>query len=239
VLDPDDAEVAASTGAEALVVSNHGGRQLDGAPSTIAALPAIVERVGGRTEGLIDGGFYSGQDVFRALAMGASGVMLGRAINYGLGAGGEAGARRALDIIRHELVTTMGLCGVSAIDQISSDNLSPPDRAAAEARSRNLTASPKTPGRRPSCQVGPNSWLQPPIPRFFPTASSVLQTDALCIGRFRRRPPKSNVAFRLMENACKQWHDTPAQSATFLGLPPQERVRDDGRQHEDQNEIWS
>ena len=84
--DPEDAEVAEGTGADALVVSNHGGRQLDGAPSTIAVLPAIVEAVGARIEVLIDGGFTSGQDVFRALALGAKGVMIGRAMQYGLGA---------------------------------------------------------------------------------------------------------------------------------------------------------
>jgi L-lactate dehydrogenase (cytochrome) len=80
---PEDATIAADTGADALVISNHGGRQLDGAPSTIAALPAIVEAVGAKIELLIDGGFTSGQDVFKARALGAKGVMIGRAMQYG------------------------------------------------------------------------------------------------------------------------------------------------------------
>ena len=126
--DPEDAVIAAGTGADALVVSNHGGRQLDGAPSTIAALPAIVEAVGARIELLIDGGFTSGQDVFRALALGAKGVMIGRAMQYGLGAAGGAGVTRAFEIIHKELETTMGLCGVNRIDEIGRANIYAPDR---------------------------------------------------------------------------------------------------------------
>lgn len=121
--DPDDAAIAVGVGADALVVSNHGGRQLDGAPSTIAALPAIVDAVGGRVELLVDGGFTTGQDVFRALALGARGVMIGRAVQYGLGAAAGAGVRRALEIIHKELETTMGLCGVNRIDEIGVGNL--------------------------------------------------------------------------------------------------------------------
>ena len=126
--DPEDAVIAAGTGADALVVSNHGGRQLDGAPSTIAALPAIVEAVGARIELLIDGGFTSGQDVFRALALGAKGVMIGRAMQYGLGAAAGAGVTRAFEIIHKELETTMGLCGVNRIAEIGRANLYAPDR---------------------------------------------------------------------------------------------------------------
>lgn len=128
LIDPEDAIMAQSTGADALVVSNHGGRQLDGAPSTIAALPAVVEAVGQKIDVLIDGGFYSGQDVFRALALGAKGVMVGRAASYGLGAGGQAGVTRAFEIIQKELHTTMGLCGVNRIGEINVKNLYPADR---------------------------------------------------------------------------------------------------------------
>jgi L-lactate dehydrogenase (cytochrome) len=126
--DPEDAVIAAGTGADALVISNHGGRQLDGAPSTIAALPAIVEAVGAKIELLIDGGFTSGQDVFRALALGAKGVMIGRAMQYGLGAAAGAGVTRAFEIIQKELETTMGLCGVNRIAEIGVENLYAPDR---------------------------------------------------------------------------------------------------------------
>ena len=126
--DPEDAVIAAGTGADALVISNHGGRQLDGAPSTIAALPAIVEAVGAKIELLIDGGFTSGQDVFRALALGAKGVMIGRAMQYGLGAAAGPGVTRAFEIIHKELETTMGLCGVNRVGEIGLENLYAPDR---------------------------------------------------------------------------------------------------------------
>jgi L-lactate dehydrogenase (cytochrome) len=118
ILDVEDAEEAAKTGAHALVVSNHGGRQLDGAPSSIEALPEIVDTVGSRMEILFDGGIRSGQDVMRALALGAKSCMIGRAFVHGLGAGGEAGVAKAIDIIRNELLTTMGLCGVNTIAEI-------------------------------------------------------------------------------------------------------------------------
>src|SRR5690606_23593347 len=111
VLDPADAQAAVDNGADAVIVSNHGGRQLDGAPSTISVLPRIVDAVGGRTEVLIDGGIRSGQDLLKALALGARGVLMGRAMAYGLGAGGEAGISRALEIIRKETDTTMALLG--------------------------------------------------------------------------------------------------------------------------------
>ena len=122
ILDVEDAEDAAKTGAQALVVSNHGGRQLDGAPSSIEVLPEIVDTVGSKMEIMFDGGIRSGQDVMRALALGAKSCMIGRAYAYGLGAGGEAGVAKALDIIAKEMLTTMGLCGVNTIAEID-DNL--------------------------------------------------------------------------------------------------------------------
>ena len=118
ILDPEDAENAAKTGAEAIVVSNHGGRQLDGAMSSISALPAIVDAVGAKTEVLMDGGIRSGQDVIKALALGARGVFIGRAFLYGLGAMGEEGVAMALDIIRRELDTTMALCGLRDVKDV-------------------------------------------------------------------------------------------------------------------------
>src|SRR5882672_11158911 len=118
ILDVEDAELAIKTGAQALVVSNHGGRQLDGAPSSIEALPEIVDTVGSKIEVMFDGGIRSGQDVMRALALGAKSCMIGRAYAHGLGAGGEAGVAKAIDLIRNELSTTMGLCGVNTIAEI-------------------------------------------------------------------------------------------------------------------------
>jgi len=118
ILDVEDAEIAAKTGAQAIVVSNHGGRQLDGAPSSIEVLPEIVEEVGSQMEIMFDGGIRSGQDVMRALALGAKSCMIGRAYAHGLGAGGEAGVAKAIDLIRNELSTTMGLCGVNTIAEI-------------------------------------------------------------------------------------------------------------------------
>jgi len=118
ILDVEDAEIAVKTGAQALVVSNHGGRQLDGAPSSIEALPEIVDTVGSQTEIMFDGGIRSGQDVMRALALGAKSCMIGRAYAYGLGAGGQAGVAKAIELISKELLTTMGLCGVNTIAEI-------------------------------------------------------------------------------------------------------------------------
>jgi len=118
ILDVDDARMAAKTGAAALVVSNHGGRQLDGAPSSIAALPPIVEAVGSSIEILFDGGIRSGQDVMRAIALGARACLSGRAYVYGLGAGGQAGVTRAIEIIRNELDVSMALTGVKSIGEI-------------------------------------------------------------------------------------------------------------------------
>ncbi|WP_316188864.1 alpha-hydroxy acid oxidase [Bradyrhizobium sp. SZCCHNS1054] len=116
--DVEDAKLATDTGAQALVVSNHGGRQLDGAPSSIHVLPGIVDAVGDKIEIMFDGGIRSGQDVMRALALGAKSCMIGRAYAYGLGAGGQMGVAKAIDIIRNELNTTMGLCGVNTIAEI-------------------------------------------------------------------------------------------------------------------------
>ena len=121
ILDVEDAEIAVKTGAQALVVSNHGGRQLDGAPSSIEALPEIVDTVGSQTEIMFDGGIRSGQDLMRALALGAKSCMIGRAYAYGLGAGGEAGVAKAIELIGKELATTMGLCGVNKISEIGDD----------------------------------------------------------------------------------------------------------------------
>ena len=120
VVDPEDARLAASTGADALVVSNHGGRQLDGASSTIEALPAVVEAAGSHMEVWLDGGVRTGQDVVKALALGARATMIGRPFLYGLGAHGQAGVRKCLEIIASELDLTMALCGrthVRAIDR--------------------------------------------------------------------------------------------------------------------------
>ena len=126
ILDPMDAELAAQSGADAIVVSNHGGRQLDGAMSSIAALPTIARAVGSRVEVLMDGGIRSGQDVIKALALGAKGVLIGRAYIYGLGAMGEAGVAKSLEIIRKELDITMALCGLRDVRQVNADILAKP-----------------------------------------------------------------------------------------------------------------
>jgi L-lactate dehydrogenase (cytochrome) len=118
ILDLEDARLATKTGAQAIVVSNHGGRQLDGAPSSISMLPRIVDAVGSELEILFDGGVRSGQDVLRALALGAKGCLIGRAFLYGLGAGGEAGVKTALEVIRKELDVSMALTGVSRVTDI-------------------------------------------------------------------------------------------------------------------------
>jgi L-lactate dehydrogenase (cytochrome) len=118
ILDVEDARLAAKSGAAALVVSNHGGRQLDGAPSSISMLPRIADALGSDIEIMFDGGIRSGQDLFRALALGAKACLSGRAYIYGLGAGGQAGVTRAIEIIRNELDVTMALTGVKNIGQI-------------------------------------------------------------------------------------------------------------------------
>ena len=125
ILDAEDARLAADSGADALIVSNHGGRQLDGAPSSIEALPAIVDAAGQRIEVWLDGGIRSGQDVLKAVALGARGTLIGRAFLYGLGAMGEAGVTRTLEIIRNELDLTMAFCGRTNIHQVDKSILLP------------------------------------------------------------------------------------------------------------------
>jgi len=121
----EDARLAAEAGADAIVVSNHGGRQLDGAPSSISALPPIVDAVGDRLEVWMDGGIRSGQDVLKAWALGARGTMIGRAMAYGLGAMGEAGVTKALQIIHKELDVTMAFCGHTNIQNVDRSILLP------------------------------------------------------------------------------------------------------------------
>jgi L-lactate dehydrogenase (cytochrome) len=121
ILDVEDAKLAAAAGVDAIVVSNHGGRQLDGARSTIVSLPEIVSAVGDRTEILFDSGIRSGQDVLKALARGARGCLIGRAFLYGLAASGEAGVRRALEVIRAELEVSMALTGTRDVRAVSAD----------------------------------------------------------------------------------------------------------------------
>lgn len=121
----EDARLAVEAGADAIVVSNHGGRQLDGAPSSISALPPIVEAVGNRLEVWMDGGIRSGQDVLKAWALGARGTLIGRAMAYGLGAMGEAGVTRALQIIHKELDVTMAFCGHTDIRNVDRSILLP------------------------------------------------------------------------------------------------------------------
>ena len=123
ILDAEDAQLAVQSGADALIVSNHGGRQLDGADSSIALLPEIVAAVGNDIEVWMDGGIRSGQDMLKAVALGAQGTLLGRAFLYGLGAGGKTGVQKALEIIHKELDMTMALCGHRDIQNITRDIL--------------------------------------------------------------------------------------------------------------------
>lgn len=123
ILDEEDARMSLDSGADAIIVSNHGGRQLDGAASSISMLPRIVDAVGDRMEVHLDGGIRSGQDVLKALCYGAKGTHIGRPFLYGLGAGGKAGVRRALEIIRKELDVTMALCGERDVKNLSRKNL--------------------------------------------------------------------------------------------------------------------
>lgn len=123
IIDPEDARLAVETGADALIVSNHGGRQLDGAPSSISILPLIAEQQGSKIEVWLDGGVRSGQDVLKAMALGAKGTMIGRSFLYGLGAMGEPGVSRCLQLIHKELDTSMALCGVTDLRQVDQSIL--------------------------------------------------------------------------------------------------------------------
>jgi isopentenyl diphosphate isomerase/L-lactate dehydrogenase-like FMN-dependent dehydrogenase len=123
IMEVEDAVLAAQAGVDAIVVSNHGGRQLDGAPSSIAALPAIVAAVGDRLEVWMDGGIRSGQDVLKAWALGARGTMIGRAAVYGLGAMGEEGVTKALQILHKELDVTMAFCGHTRLTNVGREIL--------------------------------------------------------------------------------------------------------------------
>jgi L-lactate dehydrogenase (cytochrome) len=125
ILDVEDARLAAASGADALIVSNHGGRQLDGAPSSIEALPAIADAVGSKIEVWLDGGIRSGQDVLKAIALGARATMIGRAFLYGLGALGEAGVGKCLEIIAKELDVSMALCGRRDVRDVDRSILVP------------------------------------------------------------------------------------------------------------------
>jgi L-lactate dehydrogenase (cytochrome) len=125
IQDVEDARLAVQSGADALIVSNHGGRQLDGAESSINALPAIVQSVGKDIEVHMDGGIRSGQDVLKAKALGAHGVYIGRAMLYGVGAMGEEGVSKALQIIHRELELSMAFCGHTQINTVDSNILLP------------------------------------------------------------------------------------------------------------------
>jgi L-lactate dehydrogenase (cytochrome) len=125
ILDVEDARIAAQTGVNGIVVSNHGGRQLDGAPSSIAMLPKIAEAVHDDVEVLFDGGIRTGMDVLRALALGAHACLLGRAFVYGLGAGGEAGVAKAISIIRNELDVSMALTGMTSVSRLGREVIQP------------------------------------------------------------------------------------------------------------------
>ena len=123
ILDADDAKMALNVGADAIIVSNHGGRQLDGALSSIKALPAILDAVGDKVEVHMDGGIRSGQDILKAAAMGAKGTYIGRTFIYGLGAMGEAGVTKALEVLHKEMDISMALCGHRTMDEVSRDTL--------------------------------------------------------------------------------------------------------------------
>ena len=127
ILDEEDAKMAAKVGADAITVSNHGGRQLDGALSSIRMLPRIMDAVGDQVEVHLDSGIRSGQDVLKALALGATGTMIGRAFVYGLGAMGQQGVTRALEVIHKELDTSMALCGEKSVSNLGRHNLMVPE----------------------------------------------------------------------------------------------------------------
>ena len=148
ILDIDDAKMAIDLGADAIVVSNHGGRQLDGASSSIAMLPRVVDAIGDGTEILFDGGIRTGADIMRALALGARACLIGRSYIYGLGAYGQAGVAKAIDILEKELSVTMALTGVGAVADIDGrvidDGVAKkkPAAKAKQAARRRRTANP-------------------------------------------------------------------------------------------------
>ncbi len=148
ILDPEDAVMAAKVGADAIVVSNHGGRQLDGALSSIRMLAPILDAVGDKVEVHIDSGIRSGQDVLKALAMGAKGTWIGRAYIYGLGAMGQAGVTKALEVIRKELDTTMALCGRKDVKTLDRDILLIPEDFAGRWQAAPAKPAAKAPARR-------------------------------------------------------------------------------------------
>ena len=123
ILDAEDAKMALNVGADAIIVSNHGGRQLDGALSSIKALPEILDAVGGKIEVHMDGGIRSGQDILKAVALGAKGTYIGRTYIYGLGAMGEAGVTTALEVLHKEMDISMALCGHRTMDEVTRDTL--------------------------------------------------------------------------------------------------------------------
>ena len=153
ILDVEDAKLATKSGADAIVVSNHGGRQLDGAPSSIAMLPKIADAVGSDIEVMFDGGIRSGQDLFRALALGAKSCLIGRAYIYGLGALGKQGVTTAIETIRKELDITMALTGVTSIADIDP-TCSRPRRS---RREPGCGGRPPAKSRRSSAGADPNS----------------------------------------------------------------------------------
>ncbi len=130
ILDPEDAAIAAKAGVDSIVVSNHGGRQLDGAPATVTALPRVIEAVAGRSEVMFDGGILSGQSLLKGLALGARAGLIGKAFLYGLGALGEAGVAQAIDIIRRELDVSLALTGQTDVQHLTRDVLLAETRSA-------------------------------------------------------------------------------------------------------------
>ena len=127
ILHPDDAQRAVDHGARAVIVSNHGGRQLDSAVASLDALPAVVEAVGGRAEVLVDGGVRRGTDILKALALGARAVLIGRPIHWGLAVGGETGVRQVLELLRADLALDLMLCGLASPDAVDRSLLVPSD----------------------------------------------------------------------------------------------------------------
>ena len=146
--DVEDAKIAAKLGTDGIIVSNHGGRQLDGAPATIDMLAPIVDAVGDKTNVYFDSGIRTGMDVMKAMAMGAKGTFIGRAYSYGLGAAGQAGVTRALEILRGELDITMALCGETDINKVGRHNLlMPPAPFVIPEPLKNAPAKPRRPQR--------------------------------------------------------------------------------------------